>query len=89
MNTGRESLGGVGTQTAALAFGGYISSPVGSTATELWNGTSWTSNSTGLTTGRYSLGGAGSQTSALAFGGYPGVTSATEEWTGPSYDFKL
>jgi hypothetical protein len=38
-------LAGAGTQTAALAFGG---SPPVTAATELWNGTSWTSNPTGL-----------------------------------------
>ena len=43
MNTGRAYLVGTGTQTAALGFGG-INSPTGSlTATELYNGTSWTS----------------------------------------------
>jgi hypothetical protein len=39
LNTSRN-LGGVGTQTAALAFGG--GDPLIS-ATESWNGTSWTS----------------------------------------------
>jgi hypothetical protein len=40
--------GGAGTQTAALAFGGLPSGAAPTTATELWNGTSWTSNPTGL-----------------------------------------
>jgi hypothetical protein len=39
MNTARDSLGGVGTQTAALAFAG---APPGVTgATESYNGTAW------------------------------------------------
>lgn len=52
-------------------------------ATESWNGTSWTIE-TSLSTGRTELGDAGSNnTSALAFGGEtPPVTTATEEWTG-------
>jgi hypothetical protein len=79
LNTARQSLAGAGIQTAALAFGG--TSP-DFTATELWNGTSWTSNPTGLSTARNKLGGAGTQTAGLAFGGEP-VTAVTEEWTGP------
>jgi hypothetical protein len=38
-------------------------------ATEEYNGTSWTSNPTGLNTARHALSGAGIQTAALAFGG--------------------
>jgi len=79
MNTARYALGGAGTQTAGLAFGG--SSPAVSTATELYNGTSWTSNPTSLATARGGLGGAGTQTLGLAFGGAtPTVSSATEAW---------
>ena len=59
-----------------LIFGG--SGP--STATELWNGTSWTSNPTGLATARYEMGSAGTQTTALAFGGSPVNLTTTEEW---------
>ena len=83
LNTAREGLGGAGTQTLAVAFGG--GPPVGG-ATELWNGTSWTSNPNSLATARRVLGGAGSQTAGLAFGGDPGpsgATAATEEFTGP------
>jgi hypothetical protein len=80
MNTARQNLAGAGTQTAGLAFGG---TPPVTGATELYDGTSWTSNPTGLNTGRHSLGGAGTQTAALAFGGQtPTITAATEEWTG-------
>jgi hypothetical protein len=42
LNTGRKTLGGVGTQTAALAFGGKISPGPESALTETYNGTSWT-----------------------------------------------
>jgi hypothetical protein len=38
----KMNLGGAGTQTAALAFGGE--SPPLRSATELWNGTSWTTS---------------------------------------------
>jgi hypothetical protein len=86
LNTARNGLGGAGTQTAALVFGGNISPYTG--ATELWNGTSWTSSSNGLATARAYLAGCGSQTSALAFGGLPGNTAATEEWTGQALQTK-
>jgi hypothetical protein len=50
--------------------------------TELWNGTSWTSNPN-IATARNSAAGGGTQT-ALAFGGLtPGPGTATEEFTGP------
>jgi hypothetical protein len=74
-------LGGAGTQTLALAFGGDL--PGTTAATELWNGTSWTTNPSGLATARGSLAGAGTQTAGLAFGGSAGPDlAATEEWTG-------
>jgi hypothetical protein len=84
MNTARTTLGGAGTQTAGLGFGGYVSAPVGNTtATELWNGTSWTSNPTGLGSAKYGPAGSGTQASALSTGGNPAPVSATsEEWTG-------
>jgi hypothetical protein len=84
MNTARFTTGAGDSNTSAIAMGG--SGPPGDTgtgATELWDGTSWTSNPTGLATARNGIGGAGTQTSALAFGGgNPGVTANTEEWTG-------
>jgi hypothetical protein len=82
MNTARAGLASAGTQTLALAFGGVA--PIETGATEFWNGTSWTSNPTGLATARQSFCGAGTQTVALAFSGYNGTTGvgATEEWTG-------
>ena len=46
LNTARTSGGaaGLGTVTAGLFFGGYISSPTPRTgATESWNGSTWTS----------------------------------------------
>jgi hypothetical protein len=39
LNTARRFLGGMGTNTAALAFGGYVTAVVANT--ETWNGTSW------------------------------------------------
>jgi hypothetical protein len=52
-----------------LAFGGEINPPT-TGATEEYDGSSWTSNPTGLNTARYDLTGAGTQTAGLAFGGH-------------------
>jgi hypothetical protein len=69
-----------GTQTAALIFGGDNFK----TTTQYYDGASW-SNQGALSTGRRFLAGAGTNSSALGFGGYtsPGITAATEEFTGP------
>ena len=80
MNTARRNLGGCGTQTLALGFGGYIGPDT--TATELWNGTSWTTNPTGLALSRFGVKGAGTQTAGLAAGGTPPITNSTEEFSG-------
>jgi hypothetical protein len=67
---------------AALAFGGNNPPPI-SSATEEYDGTSWTSSPVSMSTARNELGGCGTQASALAFGGgAPSLTGATEEWTG-------
>jgi hypothetical protein len=84
LNTARNALGGAGTQTAALAFGGDNPPPV-TGATEEYDGSTWTTSPVSLNTARNFLGGAGTQTAALAFGGFhtgTANTAATEEWTG-------
>jgi hypothetical protein len=63
---------------------GQTSPSVRTGATEFWNGTSWTSNPTGLNTAREQGGGCGTQTVALAFGGAP-YTAATEVWNGTTW----
>jgi hypothetical protein len=74
-------MAGAGTQTAALAFGGYTTVNTG--ATEEYDGTTWATSPGSLNTARRGLAGAGTQTAALAFGGsIPAATAATEEWTG-------
>jgi len=96
----RALMGGAGTQTAALAFGGETD-PVGpapqttTNVSEEYDGTSWTSG------GNYpiyvrSLGGAGSQTAAVGFAGLSdgpngspltpfGATNVTAEYNGTSW----
>jgi hypothetical protein len=76
-------LAGIGTQTAALAFGGY---PPFTNATEEYDGTSWATSPGSLNTTRGFLAGAGIQTAALAFGGTTGsATGATEEYNGSTW----
>jgi hypothetical protein len=80
LNTARYAHGGSGTQTAAITYGG---SPGNITTTELWNGTSWTANPTGLATGRSAATKQiGTQTAALAVGGSAGGPNLniTESW---------
>jgi hypothetical protein len=84
LNTARKELAGCGTQSLSLAFGGVLVPGAVTGATELWNGTSWTTSPGTMATARRGLGGIGSQTAALGFAGYgPGYSTATEEWTGP------
>ena len=85
LNTTRDSLSGAGSDsTAFLAFGGYTGAV--SSATEKYNGTSWTNNPTGLNTARYQLSGFGTQTAAVAAGGDTGSpSSATEKYNGTSW----
>jgi hypothetical protein len=82
-NSGTQTMGASGTNTAALSFGGVqVPPPSGLiiASTQSWNGTNWT-NENDLNTARDQLDGTGSQTAALAIGGNP-VTTATEEWNG-------
>ena len=85
LNTARRGLAGAGEQTAALAFGGYVTDVTG--ATESYNGTSWTSSPNSMNTARRLMGNAGTQTAALGFGGLtPGATLGNNEsWNGTSW----
>ena len=82
MITARQVLAGAGTNTAALAFGGYT--PLRS-CTETYNGTSWSAGGA-MITARCALGGAGTNTAALAFGGAtPTAAVLTETYNGTSW----
>ena len=82
--TARSRQGCAGTQTAALGYGGDTPSTY-PTATEGYDGTSWSTRPS-MAAGRQRLtAGSGSQTAALGSGGYSTTTSsvtATEEFTG-------
>jgi hypothetical protein len=75
---------GSGTQTTALIFGGNLDPGPVTGATESYNGTSWTSNPTGLNTARDAGAGSGIQTNSICYGG-SGPTGATELWNGTSW----
>jgi hypothetical protein len=81
----RSNLAGAGTQTSALAFGGYTSSPTVVACTEAYNGSSWSVGGA-LISARAFLAGAGaSSNSALAFGGGVPTNSCTEAYNGTSW----
>ena len=90
MNTARNSLGGAGTSTAALGFGGVVHPTDQRGDTEEWNGTSWTEGPD-MIQGRISMGTCGTQTAALGCSGYvdggptAGNKDLTEEYNGLSW----
>ena len=83
LNTGRNAMGFGGqgaTQSAGWVAGG-TGTPGTTTATEHYDGTSWTTAAV-IATARAKLGGAGTQSLGLIFGGGPDSgLSATEEYT--------
>lgn len=90
LNTARQYMSGgagAGTQTAALTFGGSNSTPSAISATESFNGSSWTTLPANLNTARLWNLGLGGQTTALVIGGYTGAadSNATEKWNGTSW----
>ena len=80
--SGNFTMGGGGTQTAAIFSGGSPYSGTRGTSTETFDGSSWTSQNN-MNTGRGGQGLLGTQTNALYAGGRgpsPSRTGATEEW---------
>ena len=84
--TARQALGGIGTQTANLAVGGYVSAE--STLVEEYNGSGWAAGGA-LPAGRQSGGAFGTQTSGVYAGGgvSPNSTASnsTQEYDGSSW----
>ena len=86
MNTARTGLASAGTKNANVFMGGQLSNaPYGGTgATELYDGSTWTTNpNSNPSTGGNNCG-TGTQTAALSWGGYPNI-STTLEFDGSSY----
>ena len=85
INTARGLNSGVGTQTAAMIYGGFTHPPgVAYDQAEQYDGTTW-SEVNDLLVARYNIAGFGTQTAAMAAGGAPGSTQATEQWNGTSW----
>lgn len=87
VSTGRNSLGGTGTQTATVVFGGNTSPPTYSNATEEYGGVSWTAGGN-LGTARANQASAGTLTAGLSSGGQSAPTTfvaVVEEYDGSSW----
>jgi len=84
LGTATRSLGGAGTQTAGLAFGGFDTA--NTTTTQEYDGSTWGPGGA-MGTARRIFGYSGTQTAALAFGGFigPPNTAATEEYDGSTW----
>ena len=72
LSTGRHHIGGAGTQTAALGYGGTAGSNEAATVSEEYNGSAWAEGNN-LNTGRNNLSSIGIQTAAVAAGGHTGT----------------
>ena len=84
INTGRHGMGSGGTTSAAWKAGG--SPPETTTATEEYDGSSWTTVPGTLNTGRYIMGSCGTQTAALCNGGYNTANvNNSEEYDGSTW----
>ena len=86
--TPRTALGfsGNGTQNAVWLAGGGgpgLASPQGTNATELYDGTSWTTGNN-ISTARLGRASTGTQNAGLLAGGFP-FTTATEEFDGTTW----
>ena len=87
LNTARAALGGAGTQTSTIAFGGNLQNPTSFAIAEIWNGTCF-AETTDMNAVHSEVGSAGvSSTSALCFGGNqpPPMSADTERWNGTSW----
>jgi hypothetical protein len=88
LNAGR-TVSGFGTQTAAIAAGGFDYPPnVNTAAVESYNGTAWTEVND-LNTARRETGEAGTQPAGLVFGGIgtyaPTGGAINESWDGTNW----
>mgnify|MGYP003133172479 CR=1 FL=1 len=85
LNTAVRCEGGAGTSTAAAKFGGYYTGSSVTTATEEFNGTSWSTIPAGtLNTGRAFAASCGSQTASLFVAGAP-ARNITEIYDGATW----
>ena len=85
MGTARQGVEGFGTQTAAIAVGGYHSPPAVFTGkTESYDGATWTEVAD-LNQSRGWAGAAGISTAGLAYGGESTLHALSEVWNGSTW----
>jgi len=84
MNTARAYMGGAGSQTAGIVYGGE--NPSVTANTEKYDGSSWTEVNN-LNTARSYMAGGGTQTAAIASGGYiaPNDSNLVEVYNGTNW----
>ena len=84
LNTARAYMGGAGSQTAGIVYGGE--NPSVTANTEKYDGSSWTEVNN-LNTARSYLAGGGTQTAAIASGGYiaPNDSNLVEVYNGTNW----
>jgi len=86
LNTARYNGAGAGSQTATVVFGGVDAGPSNSNATEIYDGSSWTTSPATLPAATKNLAGFGTSTAAIAAGGQaPGFTDATSSFNGSAW----
>ena len=83
INTARNTISGLGIQTASLGVGGAGATGVVA-LNEEYNGSSWTELAD-LNTARSGLRGSGSTTAGIVFGGASPAKNETETWNGSSW----
>jgi hypothetical protein len=85
MNTGRQAGGSGGTQTSGIVAGG--NTPPGTTATESWDGTNWTTSPATLNNARFYVASAGTETALIMAGGENNgpALAFTETFNGTSW----
>jgi hypothetical protein len=89
LSTDAGQRGGCGgSQNSGLCFGGAPPVAAGTTATEEYDGSTWTAGGN-LSLARHAMASAGTQTAAFGAGGYkggsPDVTNTTEEYDGSAW----
>jgi hypothetical protein len=81
----RAEIGGAGTQTAALAFGGFNSPPFTTYGNAYkYDGSTWTATGS-MVNGRMQMASFGTQTAAVGAGGYAQPVGRTEKFDGSTW----
>ena len=95
LNTARADMGGAGTATDGIGFGGRSNAATsGSVLTEFWNGTSWTEIADQGVSTIFYFADTGSGTSGMKIGGATvdppnnDLSNVVEEWTAAEFQIK-